>query len=155
MKKIVLVASLILLAFTSWAQTAGQSIYKKFADEKKVSGVYISPAMFSIVKRLPDMDDEDIKAIKSLSGFYVMEITNNAVAAKVKNEVNSLVPKNGYELYMEAVDEDEKMQIFCYREAGLIKSIILLAVEPDETEFVCIEGEMSEEMLQSIMDDKD
>lgn len=84
-----------------------------------------------------------------------MEITNNAVAAKVKNEVNSLVSKNGYELYMETVDEDEKMQIFCYREAGLIKSIILLDVEPDETDFICIEGEMSEEMLQSIMDDKD
>ena len=155
MKRLVLAAALLLVTLASWAQTAGQGIYKKFANEKNVSGVYISPAMFSIVKRLPDMDDEDIKAIKSLSGFYVMEITSNAVAAKVKNEVNSLVSKNGYELYMEAVDEDEKMQIFCYREAGLIKSIILLAVEPDETEFVCIEGEMSEEMLQSIMDDKD
>ncbi len=155
MKKIVLVASLILLAFTSWAQTAGQSIYKKFANEKKVSGVYISPAMFSIVKSLPDMDDEDVKAIKSLSGFYVMEITNNSVAAKVKSEVNSLVSKNGYELYMEAVEEDEKMQIFCYREAGLVKSIILLSEESDETDFICIEGEMTEEMIQSIMNNKD
>ncbi len=155
MKKIVLAVSLILFAFTSWAQTAGQGIYKKFANEKNVSGVYISPAMFSIVKRLPDMDDEDIKAIKSLSGFYVMEITNNSVAAKVKNEVNSLVSKKGYELYMEAVEEDEKMQIYCYREADLIRSIILLSEEPDETDFICIEGEMSEAMLQSIMDDKD
>ena len=151
MKRIALAATLLFMTLISWAQTAGQDIYRKYSEEKKVSSVYISPSMFSIIKSLPGMDASEVAGIRSLTGFYTIEIENKAVAAKLANDVRSLVEKGSYELVMEAVDEDDKTYIYCQRENGVIRSIILLSEEPDETDFICIEGEMREEMLRSMM----
>ncbi len=155
MKRIVLAATLLLLSLSALAQTAGQNIYRKYSEEKKVSGVYISPAMFSIIKSLPDMDADEVAGIKSLTGFYVLEVDNGAVANKICNDVFSLVKNGTYELVMEAVDEDEKVNIYCQREGGVIKSIILLSREADETDFLCVEGEMTQEMLQAMINNHD
>ncbi len=151
MKKLVLAAALLCLSLVSWAQTSGQDIYRKYSSEKRVTGVYISPSMFSLMKSLPDLDDDEVSSIRSLSGFYALEIENRNVAGKVRGDVQALVKNCGYELVMEAVDEGEKAYIYCMKEGEIIKSIILLNEEADETDFVCIEGELSQALLRSMM----
>lgn len=113
--------------------------------------MYISPSMFSLMKSLPDLDDDEVASIRSLSGFYALEIENRNVAVKVRGDVQALVKNGGYELVMEAVDEGEKAYIYCLKEGEIIKSIILLNEEADETDFVCIEGELSQALLRSMM----
>ena len=54
MKRIVIIAILLLASIFSFAQT-GKSIYQKFSDAEGVSAVYNSPAMFRLIGKIPDL----------------------------------------------------------------------------------------------------
>ena len=58
MKKIIIIAAAILMTASAFAQD-GKSIYNKYSDEAGVSAVYISPAMFRLMGRLPDIEVTD------------------------------------------------------------------------------------------------
>ena len=55
MKRIILLAVLLLTALTASAQS-GKSIYQKYSDAENVSAVYISPAMFRLIGKIPDLE---------------------------------------------------------------------------------------------------
>ena len=73
MKRIAIIAALLLASIFSFAQT-GKSIYQKYSDAEGVSAVYISPAMFRLIGKIPDLhvEGEDVNLapiIQSLSGL--------------------------------------------------------------------------------------
>ena len=73
MKKIYAIIAAIALAVPAFAQ-GGKELYNKYSDLPGVSAVYISPAMFRLIGRIPDVDlaDEDVNftpIIKSMNGF--------------------------------------------------------------------------------------
>ena len=55
MKKIFAIAAAMLVTVSAFAQD-GKSIYKKYSDAENVSAVYISPAMFRMMGKIPDME---------------------------------------------------------------------------------------------------
>ena len=57
MKRIAILAALLLIPLSSFAQN-GKSIYQKYSDSEGVSAVYISPAMFRLIGRIPDLNIE-------------------------------------------------------------------------------------------------
>ena len=74
MKKIIAIAAAMLLALCASAQSS-KSLYNKYSGEKGISAVYISPAMFRLIGKLPELElaDEDVdisRIIKSLEGMY-------------------------------------------------------------------------------------
>ena len=82
---------MLLVSITSFAQS-GEALYRKYSDEPGVSGVYISPAMFRMIGRLPAMnindDDVDITPIiRSLSGFYLINSENPEVNEALRAEM--------------------------------------------------------------------
>ena len=61
MKRTIIIAALLLASIFSFAQT-GKSIYQKYSDAAGVSAVYISPAMFRLIGKIPDLhvEGEDV-----------------------------------------------------------------------------------------------
>ena len=57
MKRLVILAALLLTTLSSFAQD-GKSIYQKYSESEGVSAVYISPAMFRLIGRIPDLNVE-------------------------------------------------------------------------------------------------
>ena len=53
MKKIIVFAALLLSFICASAQD-GKHIYMKYSDEPNVSAVYVSPAMFRLIGRIPE-----------------------------------------------------------------------------------------------------
>lgn len=155
MKKIILAAVLMLSCVGAFAQS-GKDLYKKYSKEKEVSAVYISPAMFNLMGRVPDMDieGEDVNlspVIKSLSGLYIIESENVRVNAKLSEDVKKFVASEKFELLMEAKEEDEVMQMYIISEGDYVTSFVMLALEDDECAFICMEGKMlREEMMKLI-----
>ncbi|MBR4978867.1 MAG: DUF4252 domain-containing protein, partial [Bacteroidales bacterium] len=88
MKKLYMLAVLLLVAVGASAQE-GRNIYNKYSGNKGVSAVYISPSMFKLIGKLPELQVEmgegetmDIAPlIRSFSGFYMLDISNSASAA--------------------------------------------------------------------------
>lgn len=145
MKKFFAIIASMLLTVSAFAQN-GKSIYQKYSDEPGVDAVYVSPAMFKLIGNLPvSYDEQDIdlaSIVKSLSGFYLLSVENGAVADKIGADVNKFVKSNKFELMMEAKSDGDKMTIYTVTEGDYITSLVMVASEPDETTFICLDGKI-------------
>lgn len=152
MKKFIAIAAALLLAATAFAQD-GRSIYQKYSDADGVSAVYISPAMFRMMGRIPDMniDGSEVNLgsiIKSLSGMYIINSSNPGLNASIKKDADKLITKGEYELLMEAKDNGETVRIFTTGTEEIVTGFVLLTYERDECTFICLDGQMPREALE-------
>lgn len=155
MKKFLLITVLSLIGISSFAQS-GKSIYNKYSEAEGVSAVYISPAMFRLMGKLPDMSfsDEDIdlsKVVKSLDGFYLLDSENESINRELAADVRKFIQGNEYELMMEVKDDGEVVKMFTIGKGDDITGFVMLSDEKDECTFICMDGHMSREMLESII----
>lgn len=153
MKKILLALTALLLATTALAQSP-KAIYSKYSDEKGVSAVYISHAMFKLIGKVPNLEMGDgnvdiAPIIKDLTGMYIISIEKNSAAGdKLYKDVNNYVRTSAYELLMEAKDDGEVMRMYTVGDSKTIKSFVMLAMEPDEVTFIGFEGIIPREKLE-------
>lgn len=155
MKKILVIAATLLLTATAFAQD-GKSIYNKYSDAKDVSGVYISPAMFRLIGKIPDMEiaDEDINLtsiIMSLTGLYIIDSENVSINENIKRDAEKFVKDGKYELLMEVKESSEVTHIYITGKNDNVSSFVLISYEPDECTFICIDGQISREKLEKII----
>lgn len=154
MKRIFAIAAAMLLTITAFAQD-GKSIYNKYSDLKGVTAVYVSPAMFRLMGKIPDINlgDGDLNLspiIKSLDGLYIINVNTEKqdVGADLQRDVDKLVKKGTYELLMEAKDDGDKVEIYTVGDDKIIKSFVLIALEPSESTFICFSGQIPREELE-------
>ena len=158
MKKIIVIAVMLLSAIGAFAQD-GKSIYQKYSDEKDVSAVYISPAMFRLIGKVPDLkvENSDINLgpiIKSLSGLYIINSENPKVNDTLKGEVDRLVNAGRYEMLMEAKDSGETVRMYTLGTETVVNSFVMVSVDGDETSFICLDGKMNREDLEKLLAEK-
>jgi len=157
MKKIAIIAASMLLSAVAFAQD-GKQIYNKYSDERNVSAVYISPAMFKMIGKLPDMEiaDDDInltQTVNSLTGFYLIDSENLSVNGNLKRDVERFVKSGNYEMLMEVKDDGEKVNIYTIGKGDELTSLVFLASESDECTFISLEGKMSRAQVEKILMD--
>lgn len=158
MKKILAIAFMLLVAAGAYAQE-GKRIYTKYSDSEGVSAVYISPSMFKIIGKLPEMEVEvgdgetmDIAPlVRSFSGFYLLDIEDNSLASELRTEVNSMIGKGSYEMLMEMKDSGTTVRIYTAGDEKTIESFIFLASEGDEAQFICLEGSMNRKDVEELI----
>ena len=153
MKKIIAAAVLLLAAISMQAQSA-KNLYRKYGDEKGVTAVYISPAMFRLIGHLPnvELDDEDLDLrpiLKSITGMYILNCENAVVADKLLNDVEKMLDSGEYEMLLEAREEGELTRMFTNGNNQVVRSFILLNIEDDEVNFISFEGNIPREDLEN------
>ncbi|MCR4824505.1 MAG: DUF4252 domain-containing protein [Bacteroidales bacterium] len=156
MKRITLfLAALLLLCLSANAQD-GKSIYQKYSDADDVSAVYISPAMFRLIGRLPDLDAGDEKlnltpVIRALSGMYIINSSNKSINGQLRSEAEQFINAGKYELLMEAKDHGETVRMYTVGSEQLVKGFVMLAAEADEVTFICLDGQMPRDEFEGLM----
>ena len=157
MKKIITAAVSILLTFTLSAQE-GRSIYNRYSDAENVSAVYISPAMFRIMGKLPEMNlsGNDVpfsSIVKSLSGFYLIESENSSINASLKADAEKMIRSGRYELLMEARDSGQTVHIYISGDEQTVDGLVMFVDEKDSVAFINIDGNMSRAKLEKLIAD--
>ena len=158
MKRIIILAILLLSATMASGQE-GKNIYNKYSGGTGVSAVYISPSMFKIIEKLPDleMETEDGKAINlaplisAFQGFYMLDISNPATISAIKQEVASMISKGRYELMMEVKDEGDTLQIYTSGNEKIVESFVFIASDEESVQFICIDGKMSRSDIEELI----
>jgi len=158
MKKIALIFAIIFLAIEAFGQSA-KDMYNRYSDEEGVTAVYISPAMFRMIGKLPDMNMEaadggnvDLSPIvRQLSGFYLLEIENGPMADKLYAEVKKLVAGKKYELLMEVKDDGDLTRIYSIGGDKTVSAVVLTTKDEDSYTFMSIEGNMDRGQLENIL----
>ena len=155
MKRILVLAALLLTTISAFAQN-GKSIYQKYSGAKDVSTVYVSSAMFRLIGKIPDLKIEDSNVdlspiIRSLSGMYMIDSQNTKINADMQADVERFVAAGKYELLMEANDSGEQMRMYSLGDEKTVNSFVMLAVDGDETTFLCLDGQMDRAQLEKIL----
>lgn len=155
MKKSIIIATALLLSLTATAQD-GRSIYNKYSDYDGVSAVYISPSMFKLIGKIPELPVGDSGVdispiINSLSGFYLLDSENPSINRGLKEDAEKFVRNGTYELLMEVKDNGEKVKIFTCGNDKVINSLVLTAFEEKECVFIAINGEILRSELEKII----
>lgn len=151
MKKIYSILVLITLSLTALAQ-GGRELYSKYSDLPGMEAVYISPAMFRMIGKIPDVElgDEDINfssIIKSMTGFYILSTEKSEHAAALLDDVNKFIKAGKYELLMEVKDDGDSTWMFSAGDAKTITSFMMLSQEGDEISVIFFEGNMDREQF--------
>ena len=155
MKKLYILVAMLLVSITALAQD-GRSLYNKYSDFPNVEAVYISPAMFRLIGKIPDMEIEEGSVnlgpiIKSLSGLYLLSIKEDRVAEELAEDVNRFIRKGQYELLMEAKDNGEVMRMYTVGDDFIVNSFVMLARQGNEVDFVCLDGTMPRDQLEALI----
>ncbi len=157
MKKVYALLTLLVLSVAAFAQN-GRSLYNKYSDYDHVEAVYISPAMFRLIGKIPDVQMESGSMnlgplIQSLSGLYILTISDEALAADLAADVNQFIQKGQYELLMEAKDNGQLTRMYTVGDEWVVNSFVLLSREQGETNFICIDGMMPRDRLEALIAD--
>ena len=158
MKRIIILAILLLSATIASAQE-GKNIYNRYSGGKGVSAVYISPTMFKLIGKLPDLEIETADGnsmnlaplISSFQGFYMLEISNSTTASAINQDVASMISKGRYELIMEVKDEGETLQMYTSGNEKTIESFVFISSDGDSVQFICIDGEMNRSDIEKLI----
>ena len=155
MKQLYILVAMLLMSVTAYAQD-GRSIYNKYSDNANVEAVYISPAMFRLIGKIPDMPVEDGSVnlgpiIKSLTGLYILSIKEDRIAQDLADDVNRFLNKGQYELLMEAKDNGEVMRMYTVGDDFIVNSFVMLARQGNEVDFVCLDGTMPRDQLEALI----
>ena len=155
MKQLYILVAMLMLSITAAAQD-GRSLYNKYSDYDNVEAVYISPAMFRLIGKIPDMEMEGENVnlgplIKSLSGLYILSISREDIAADLASDVKRFIEKGQYEMLMEAKDNGEVMRLYTVGDDFIVNSLVMLARDASETSFICIDGDMPRDQLENLI----
>ena len=154
MKKLFIIAATLLLGIFAHAQD-GKSIYNKFSDEEGVSAVYISPSMFKLIGKLPEIEIGDngekvdiTPIVKTLKGFYLLSTENTRVVDRMNSDVKRLLGSSDYELMMEAKDNGETVRIYTAGDDSIIRSLVMMAMDGMKATFISMDGLINREALE-------
>lgn len=155
MKRIAIIAALLLASIISFAQT-GKSIYQKYSDAEGVSAVYISPAMFRLIGKIPDLhvEGEDVNLapiIQSLSGLYLIDSENPSVNSELKAEAARFIKSGNYELLMEAKDSGEVVRMYTVGTDKVVNGFVMIADDGPESTFIYLDGKMNRDDLENLI----
>ena len=155
MKRTAILAALLLTTIASFAQN-GKSIYQKYSEAEGVSAVYISPAMFRLIGKIPELsvEGEDINlapVIQSLSGLYLIDSENPKINAELKAEAERFVSSGRYELLMEAKDAGEIVRMYTVGDDKTVNGFVMIADEANETTFIYLDGKMNRDDLENLL----
>ncbi len=155
MKRIYALLVMLAASVTAFAQN-GRSLYNKYSDYDNVEAVYISPAMFRLIGKIPDMELQEGNVnlgpiIKSLTGLYILSTTREDIAADLAADVNHFIQRGSYELLMEAKDSGEVMRLYTVGDEQIVNSLVMLARDAAETSFICLDGTMPRDELETLI----
>ncbi len=146
MRRAILTIIISLAAITAFGQDY-KTIYQKYSDDDRVTAVYISPAMFKMIGKLPEVRIEDngldlAPMIKSMTGFYMLQTDDASLAEKISKDVTRIVGGGKFETLMEVKDKGQKVNILSLGDDNFLKSLLLTVFEKGESTFIGIDGLM-------------
>lgn len=155
MRSFFILAAMLLVTISSFAQD-GRSIYQKYSDSENISAVYVSPAMFKLIGKLPDIEMNDgevnfFPIIKSLTGLYIISSSNAGINAQLYADVEKFIKSGKYELLMEAKDSGEAVRMYTVGNETTVSSFVMIARDGEETSFICIDGNINRNDLEKLL----
>ena len=157
MKRLFIIAALLLTGIMAHAQDS-KTIYNKFSDEAGVSAVYISPSMFKLIGKLPEIEIGDYgqkvditPIVNTLKGFYLLNTSEQGIIKRLNSDVKSLLGKGSYELMMEAKQDGETVRFYTDGDDSIVRSFVMMALDADSATVISMDGLINRDALERLL----
>ena len=142
----------IALLMTSLSANAEVKYFKKYADDKEITYVYISKFMLNMARTMggKDFNDKNFGAImKKLNSLQIVSSETKAARARLKKDIRTYVAQENYNLLMETNDDGSKVTI--HHKEGKQSSIIIMVTDEDnETTAMIFTGAFTTKDLEAL-----
>lgn len=155
MKKLYTLLVLLTLSVTALAQN-GRQLYNKYSDAPGMEAVYISPAMFRMIGKIPDVEFQEgevnfSSVIKSMTGFYILTTSEALVRDALSADVEKYISSGQYELLMETKENGSVMRMYTVGDEKTVTSFVMISKEADEVSFISFDGLMDRAEMEDLM----
>lgn len=109
-----------------------------------------------LIGKIPDLETGDNKVnltpvIRSLTGMYIINSENASINDQLRNEAERFIKAGKYELLMEVKDHGEVVRMYTVGSEKLINGFVMLAAEPNEVTFICLDGQMGRDQFEKLV----
>ncbi len=152
MKKIMIIAAMLLAAVAASAQSAN-ALYNKYAGKAGVESAYISPAMFDMwASKLPYMYSFNFAAIEfqKFDGLYVLR-SGETYSAALEKDADSMIQSRKFETLFEAA-HDGFIRLYAIRNGDIVTDLVITSRNGD-TDFsiIMLCGEISASSIPNFL----
>lgn len=157
MKKIIILTLAFAISMLSTAaQNTKKQIYSDYSGKPEVSAVYISPAMFKLIKTVPDIriNSQEVnfsRFIKTLEGMYILSTSDTEMASRLSKDVEKELKSGNHELLMEAFEGSEVTRIYIVQKDNIVSDLILISRNGGSISYISITGEMPFDELSKMI----
>lgn len=150
MKKIL--SAIIIMMLAGNMAYAQSTLFKKYENDKRVSTVYISKALLSLMPKMK-LVDKDISMIAGeLDHVQILTCDHSSLIPGIKSAALSCFKSEGYETLMTVNDKGEKTIIYAKKLPKGKKEFVLFSQEENELSIINVAGDISLNDIKQIAD---
>ncbi len=145
MKKVIIIALMMIAVNGVFAQDAISKFFSKYQDDESFTQVTVSSKMFSLFTNMevetPD-DKEVLEAISKLKGLRILGKENTSDARKLYKEAFALIPMKEFEELMTVRDKDQDFKFLIKESGGKISELLMIMGGADDFMVMSLFGEI-------------
>jgi hypothetical protein len=145
MKKILLIALMMIAVNGVFAQDAISKFFSKYQDDESFTQVTVSSKMFSLFTNMEVETPEDkevLEAISKLKGLRILGKENTSDARKLYKEAYALIPTKEFEELMTVRDKDQDFKFLIKESGGKISELLMIMGGADDFMLMSLYGEI-------------
>ena len=153
MKKLMVVAVVMMVSAGVQAQDAISKFFSKYQNDDTFSQVTISSKMFSLFTNMEveDKDDQEVMdAISKLKGLRILTKEDNRDSRVLYKEAMGMIPIKEYEELMTVRDKDKDMKFFIKESGGKISELVMVMGGNEEFMVMSLFGEIDLKQVSKI-----
>ena len=144
MKKLMVVAVMVMMSAGVQAQDAITKFFSKYQNDDSFSQVTISSKMFSLFTdmELENKDDQEVlNAISKLKGLRILN-KDTYDSRLLYKEAMSMIPSKEFEELMTVQDKDKNMKFLIKEGGGKINELVMVMHDKEEFMIMSLYGEI-------------
>ena len=145
MKKILILAALLISCNTAFSQTADK-LFSELKDNSEVKCVEMNKELIDIFMA----QDESAKALKGIEEMKMMTINDEDVIGEMRMMLPKLL-KNGYKVMMEESDATEQVSVYTLSKGKTVKELLLILQDANECQVLLFKGDIDPDKLEELM----
>lgn len=145
MKKIMIIALMMIAVNGVFAQDAISKFFSKYQDDESFTQVTVSSKMFSLFTNMEVETKEDkevLDAISKLKGLRILGKENTSDARKLYKEAYAQIPTKEFEELMTVRDKDQDFKFLIKESGGKISELLMIMGGADDFMLMSLYGEI-------------
>lgn len=154
MKKIFLLAVLVVMTIAGKAQNSAEDLFNAYKDRPKAEYVHVPKMMMGIAKHM-NTEDKNVNTLtKSIDSVKVLDLgdCDESVKKELLEDINKLNLK-GYEEMVKVNDDGEKVLILTKTQKDRIREILILNASLTDAAIVLLKGSILQSDLEQMVSD--